>query len=78
MLGGRTRLTDAIICPCLIGPKGLMRRSKLGAVGDAANAESDKVIVRNSVEQLMWQIMRYDWEFRREEATSAVSSNAMH
>jgi hypothetical protein len=39
---GRTRLPDAVICPCLIGPKGLMRRSKLGAVGDTANTGSDK------------------------------------
>ena len=31
-----------LIRPCLIGPKGLMRRSKPGAVGDAANAGSGK------------------------------------
>jgi hypothetical protein len=40
---GRTRLTDAVICPCLIGPKDLTRRSKPGAVCDAANAGSDKL-----------------------------------
>ena len=37
-----------LIRPCLIGPKGLMRRSKLGAVSDAANAGSDKVFVRDA------------------------------
>jgi hypothetical protein len=31
-----------------------------------------------TVEQLMQQIMHYDAEFRREEATSVVSSNAKH
>jgi hypothetical protein len=31
-----------------------------------------------SIEQLMREIMNYDAEFRREEATSAVSSNAKH
>jgi hypothetical protein len=30
------------------------------------------------VEQLMQQIMHYDGEFRREEVTSAVGSNAKH
>jgi hypothetical protein len=29
-------------------------------------------------EQLMRQIMHYDGEFRREEATSAAGSHAMH
>ena len=37
-----------LIRPYLIGPKGLMRRSKLGAVDDAANAGSDKVFVRDT------------------------------
>ena len=32
-----------LIRPCLIASKGLMRRSKPGAVGDAANAGSDKL-----------------------------------
>ena len=30
------------------------------------------------IEQLMRQIMHYDTEFRREEATSAVGSSAKH
>ena len=30
------------------------------------------------IEQLTRQIMHYDGEFRREEATSAVGSNAKH
>ena len=42
------QLTDAVICPRLIGPKGLTRRSKPGAVSDAANAGSDKVFVRDA------------------------------
>jgi hypothetical protein len=37
--------TYGLICPCLIGPKDLMRRSKSGALGDIANAGSDKVFV---------------------------------
>jgi hypothetical protein len=36
------------------------------------------VIRQELIEQLMRQIMHYDGEFRREETTSAVSSNAKH
>ena len=41
-------------------------------------SQQDGVIRQHVIEQLMRQIMHYDGEFRREEATSAVSSNAMH
>ena len=41
-------------------------------------SQQDEVIRQHVIEQLMLQIMHYDGEFRREEATSAVSSNAMH
>ena len=37
----------------------------------------DGAIRRQVIEQLMHQIMQYDTEFRREEATSAVGSNAV-
>ena len=36
------------------------------------------VIREQVIEQLMRQIMHYDAEFRREETTSAVGSNAKH
>ena len=36
-LGAKHAAVVQLIRPCLIGRKGLMRRSKLGAVGDAAN-----------------------------------------
>jgi hypothetical protein len=36
------------------------------------------LIRQQVIEQLMRQIMRYDAEFRREEATSAVSAHAKH
>ena len=39
---GRTQLTDAVICPVLIGRKDLMRKFYPGAVGDTAIAGSDK------------------------------------
>jgi hypothetical protein len=35
-------------------------------------------VIRQVIEQLMRQIMHYDGEFRREEATSAVGSSARH
>ena len=38
----------------------------------------DGVIRQQVIERLMRQIMHYDGEFRREEATSAISSNAKH
>ena len=41
-------------------------------------SQQDGVIRQQVIEQLMRQIMRYDAEFRREEATSAVSSHAKH
>ena len=40
-------ITVQLICPCLIGPKDLMRRCYPAAVGDTANAGSDKVFVVN-------------------------------
>jgi hypothetical protein len=36
------------------------------------------MIRQQVIEDLMHAIMSYDAEFRREEATSAVSSNAKH
>jgi hypothetical protein len=41
-------------------------------------SQRDGVIRQQVIKQLMHQIMHYDGEFRREEATSAVSSNAKH
>ena len=41
-------------------------------------SQQDGVIRQQVIEQLMRQIMDYDAEFRREEATSAVSSQAKH
>jgi hypothetical protein len=41
-------------------------------------SQQDGVIRQEVIEQLMRQIMHYDGEFRREEATSAVSSHAKH
>ena len=41
-------------------------------------SQQDGVIRQQVIEQLMQQIMHYDGEFRREEATSAVSSYAKH
>ena len=41
-------------------------------------SQQDGVIRQQVIEQLMHQIMQYDAEFRREEATSAVSSHAKH
>ena len=41
-------------------------------------SQQDGVICQQVIEQLMQQIMHYDGEFRREEATSAVSSHAKH
>ena len=41
-------------------------------------SQQDEVIRQHVIEQLTRQIMHYDGEFRRENATSAVSSNAMH
>ena len=48
----------------LLGPQG---------IGQAGSDSRQQVI-----EELMRQIMHYDAEFRREELTSAVGSNAMH
>ena len=39
---------------------------------------SDSLIRHQVIEHLMRGIMHYDVEFRREEATSAVSSHAKH
>ena len=41
-------------------------------------SQQDGAIRQQVIEQLMRQIMHYDAEFRREEATSAFSSNAKH
>ena len=41
-------------------------------------SQQDGVIRQQVIEQLMQQIMHYDGEFRREEATSAVGSHAKH
>ena len=41
-------------------------------------SQQDGVIRQQLIEQLMRQIMDYDAEFRREEATSAANSHAMH
>ena len=41
-------------------------------------SEQDGVIRQQVIEQLMQQIMHYDAEFRREEATSAAGSHAKH
>ena len=41
-------------------------------------SQQDGVIRQQVIEQLMRQIMNYDAEFRREEATSAVGSNVKH
>ena len=41
-------------------------------------SQQDGLIRQQVIEQLMRQIMDYDAEFRREEATSAVSSHAKH
>ena len=41
-------------------------------------SQQNGLIRQQLIEQLMRQIMHYDGEFRREEVTSAVSSNAMH
>src|ERR1700748_3634309 len=41
-------------------------------------SQQDGIIRQQVVEELMRQIMQYDAEFRREEATSAPGSHAMH
>ena len=41
-------------------------------------SQQEGVIRQQAIEHLMRQIMHYDAEFRREEATSAVSSSAKH
>ena len=41
-------------------------------------SQQDGVIRQQVIEELMRQIMHYDGEFRREEATSAVGSNVKH
>jgi hypothetical protein len=41
-------------------------------------SQQDGIIRQQVIEQLMRQIMHYDREFRREDATSAVSSHAKH
>ena len=41
-------------------------------------SQQDGVVRQQLIEQLMRQIMHYDAEFRGEDATSAVGSNAKH
>ena len=41
-------------------------------------SQQDGVIRQQVIEQLMRQIVHYDGEFRREEATSAVGSSSKH
>ena len=41
-------------------------------------SQQDGFIRQQVIEQLMRQIMDYDAEFRREEATSAVNTHAKH
>ena len=41
-------------------------------------SQQDGVIRQQVIEHLMRQIMHYDAEFRREEATAAVGSHAKH
>jgi hypothetical protein len=41
-------------------------------------SQQDGFIRQQVIEQLMQQILHYDGEFRREEATSAVGSHAKH
>jgi hypothetical protein len=41
-------------------------------------SQQDGLIRQQLIEHLMRQIMHYDGEFRREEATSVVGSNAKH
>ena len=41
-------------------------------------SQQDGLIRQQVIEELMRQIMHYDAEFRREESTSAVGSNARH
>src|SRR5262249_24897966 len=41
-------------------------------------SQLDAVIRQQVIEQLMRQIIHHDGEFRREEATSVVSSNVKH
>jgi hypothetical protein len=41
-------------------------------------SQQDGVIRQQVIEELMRQIMHYDSEFRREEATSAAGSHAKH
>src|SRR6202035_3000570 len=41
-------------------------------------SQQDGFIRQQVIERLMRQIMHYDADFRREEATSAVGSNAKH
>ena len=41
-------------------------------------SQQDGIMRQQVIEHLMRQIMHYDAEFRREEATSAISSNAKH
>ena len=41
-------------------------------------SQQDGVIRQQVIEQLMQQVVHYDAEFRREEATSVIGSHAKH
>ena len=68
-----------------LGPQGIGQADEADEVIDAIaktvaelTSQQDGAIRQQVIEQLMRQIMNYDAEFRREESTSAVSSNAKH
>ena len=54
------------------------RQGRLDAARRTSSSQQDGVIRQQVIEHLMQQIMQYDGEFRREEATSAVGSYAKH
>ena len=75
-----------------VGPQGI-GQARLDKVGTAEadevidaiaktvaelTSQQDGAICQQVIEQLMRQIIHYDAEFRREEATSAVGSNVKH
>ena len=75
----------------LLGPQGIGQAGSDKVDTDEADEVIDAVaktvveltsqqdgVIQQLIEQLMRHIMRYDGEFRREELTSAVSSQAQH
>ena len=79
---------DRLLGPRLTNRTSRLRQSRYDKADEVIDAiaktvaeltsQQDGVIRQQVIEQLMRQIMNYDGEFRREEATSAVSSNAKH